>query len=182
MTKPEKSWQKRLSGSVDELAVNFVESLSFDWRLYKVDIVGSMAHAEMLAARELISREELAQIKKGLIEIGDEIAAGTFAFDLAQEDIHMAIEAALIAKIGPAGKKLHTGRSRNDQVATDLRLWLRDDIDIVRKHITALQRALLTLAENHIDHVMPAYTHLQRAQPASIACPATIGWARWRCV
>ena len=169
MTKAEKSWEQRLSGSVDELAVNFVESLSFDWRLYKVDIVGSIAHAEMLAARELISREELSEIKKGLIEIGDEITAGTFTFDLAQEDIHMAIEAALIAKIGPAGKKLHTGRSRNDQVATDLRLWLRDDIDIVRKHITGLQRALLTLAENHIDHVMPAYTHLQRAQPVSIA-------------
>ena len=169
MTKSEKSWEKRLSGTVDELAVHFVESLSFDRRLYKVDIVGSIAHAEMLAAQKLISHAELAEIKKGLIEIGEEIAAGTFKFDVTQEDIHMAVEAALIARVGDAGKKLHTGRSRNDQVATDIRLWMRDEIEIMQTHITLLQRALVKLAEKYVDAVMPAYTHLQRAQPVSIA-------------
>ncbi len=169
MSKSEKSWEKRLSGSVDDLAVEFVESLSFDRRLYKVDIVGSIAHAEMLAAQTLITQAELTDIKKGLIDIGEDIAAGRFEFDLAQEDIHMAIESALIARIGEAGKKLHTGRSRNDQVATDLRLWLRDDIEIVQTRITLLQRALVRLAEKYIDDVMPAYTHLQRAQPVSVA-------------
>ena len=169
MSKSEKSWEKRLSGSVDDLAVGFVESLSFDRRLYKVDIVGSIAHAEMLAAQKLITQAELTDIKKGLIDIGEDIAAGRFEFDLAQEDIHMAIESALIARIGEAGKKLHTGRSRNDQVATDLRLWLRDDIEIVQTRITLLQRALVRLAEKYIDDVMPAYTHLQRAQPVSVA-------------
>jgi argininosuccinate lyase len=169
MAKPEKSWQKRLSGATDESAVHFVESLSFDQRLYKVDIVGSIAHAEMLAAQKLITHAELTAIKKGLIEIGEEIASGRFRFDLTQEDIHMAVEAALIEKIGDAGKKLHTGRSRNDQVATDIRLWLRDDIEIVQTLITHLQRALVRSAEKYIDDVMPAYTHLQRAQPVSIA-------------
>lgn len=169
MAKAEKSWEKRLSGSVDELAVHFVESLSFDRRLYKVDIVGSIAHAEMLAAQKLITNAELAEIKRGLIEIGEEIAAGTFAFDVTQEDIHMAVESALIAKTGDAGRKLHTGRSRNDQVATDIRLWMRDEIEIMQTHITLLQRALVKLAEKYTDAVMPAYTHLQRAQPVSIA-------------
>ncbi|NLW84422.1 MAG: argininosuccinate lyase [Phycisphaerae bacterium] len=169
MAKAEKSWEKRLSGSVDELAVHFVESLSFDRRLYKVDIVGSIAHAEMLAAQKLMTNAELAEIKRGLIEIGEEIAAGTFAFDVTQEDIHMAVESALIAKTGDAGRKLHTGRSRNDQVATDIRLWMRDEIEIMQTHITLLQRALVKLAEKYTDAVMPAYTHLQRAQPVSIA-------------
>jgi len=154
---------------VDELAVHFVESLSFDRRLYKVDIVGSIAHAEMLAAQKLMTNAELAEIKRGLIEIGEEIAAGTFAFDVTQEDIHMAVESALIAKTGDAGRKLHTGRSRNDQVATDIRLWMRDEIEIMQTHITLLQRALVKLAEKYTDAVMPAYTHLQRAQPVSIA-------------
>ena len=169
MKKPEKSWEKRLSGSVDDLAVNFVESLSFDRRLYKVDIVGSIAHAEMLAAQKLITPAELAEIKKALVQIGEDIAAGTFVFDVTQEDIHMAVEAALIAKIGDAGKKLHTGRSRNDQVATDIRLWMRDEIEIMQAHITLLQWALVRLADKYTDAVMPAYTHLQRAQPVSIA-------------
>lgn len=169
MAKAEKSWEKRLSGSVDELAVNFVESLSFDQRLYKVDVVGSIAHAEMLAAQKLITAGELAEIKKGLIQIGEEITAGLFVFDVTQEDIHMAVEAALIEKAGEAGKKLHTGRSRNDQVATDIRLWMRDEIEIMQAHITLLQRALVKLAEKYVDAVMPAYTHMQRAQPVSVA-------------
>ncbi|HOK67130.1 MAG TPA: argininosuccinate lyase [Anaerohalosphaeraceae bacterium] len=168
MAQGEKSWEKRLAGGPDELAVDFVESLSFDRRLYKHDIAGSIAHAEMLAARGLITRAELADIKKGLLEIAEEIASGRFVFDKRQEDIHMAVEAALIAKIGDAGKKLHTGRSRNDQVATDLRLWMRDEIEILQAYLTDLQRALVKQAEQYAEEIMPAYTHLQRAQPVTI--------------
>ncbi|MCJ7675219.1 MAG: lyase family protein, partial [Sedimentisphaerales bacterium] len=113
MAERTKSWEKRLSGEPDELTVDFVESLSVDRRLYKYDIVGSIAHAQMLAEQNLISKSEFKAIKAGLIEIGDEIAQGRFKFDKMYEDIHMAIEAALIKKT-PAGKKLHTGRSRND--------------------------------------------------------------------
>ena len=109
-----KSWEKRLSGEVDELAVDFVESLSYDKRLYKYDIAGSIAHAQMLCDQGLITKKEFGEIKKGLYEISDEIAAGKFKFDKTLEDIHMAVEAALTKKIGDAGKKLHTGRSRND--------------------------------------------------------------------
>jgi len=169
MANQDKSWEKRLSGSVDELAVDFVESLSYDQRLYKVDIAGSIAHAEMLAEVKIITKTEAAEIKKGLLEIGDEIAAGVFKFDKTQEDIHMAIESALIGKIGDAGKKLHTGRSRNDQVATDIRLWMRDEIEIMLTRMTQLQIAFVRLAEKYTEDIMPSYTHLQRAQPVTIA-------------
>jgi argininosuccinate lyase len=169
MTKHEKSWEKRLTGSADELAVDFVESLSYDVRLYKYDIAGSIAHAEMLCERKIITRAEFSEIKRGLLEIGEEIAAGTFVFDKTQEDIHMAVESALAAKIGDAGKRLHTGRSRNDQVATDIRLWMRDEIEMMLARITKLQIAFVRLAEKYTDDMMPTYTHLQRAQPATIA-------------
>lgn len=168
MAQGEKSWEKRLSGGPDERAVDFVESLSYDRRLYKHDIAGSIAHAEMLAAQGLIAKNELAEIKKGLLEIADEIASGRFVFDKRQEDIHMAVEAALIAKIGEPGKKLHTGRSRNDQVATDLRLWLRDEIELLQTLLTDLQRTLVKQAEKYARAMMPAYTHWQRAQPVTI--------------
>jgi argininosuccinate lyase len=164
----EKSWEKRLSGEPDKLTVDFVESLSFDKRLYKYDIVGSIAHAQMLSEQKLITKEEFRQIKDGLIEISEDIAAGRFVFDKKYEDIHMAIESALIEKTGSAGKKLHTGRSRNDQVATDIRLWMRDEIEIVQAKITLLQKALVKLADKYADCIMPGYTHLQRAQPVSI--------------
>ena len=170
MTKLKKSWEKRLAGGPDELTVDFVESLSIDKRLYKYDIVGSIAHAQMLAERKLIAKNELKQIKSGLIEIGEEIASGRFRFKKEYEDIHMAVEAALVAKIGEAGKKLHTGRSRNDQVATDIRLWMRDRIEILQAKIILLQKALVKLAGKYTQDVMPAYTHLQRAQPIVIAC------------
>jgi len=169
MTRQEKSWEKRLSGPADPLAADFVESLSYDRRLYKYDIAGSIAHAEMLAEQKIITKSEAADIKKGLLEIGEEISAGRFTFDKTQEDIHMAIESALVAKIGDAGKKLHTGRSRNDQVAVDIRLWMRDEIEILQTRITRLQAAFVRLSEKYTDAVMPAYTHLQRAQPATIA-------------
>ncbi|MBN2181818.1 MAG: argininosuccinate lyase [Sedimentisphaerales bacterium] len=169
MNEVEKSWEKRLTGKPVEMTVDFVESLSIDKRLYKYDIVGSIAHAQMLAEKKLITKDEFKQIRDGLIQISEEIAAGRFVFEKKYEDIHMAIEAALIEKIGEAGKKLHTGRSRNDQVATDIRLWMRDEIEIVQAKITLLQKAFVKLAAKHTEDIMPGYTHLQRAQPVSIA-------------
>ena len=169
MAEAKKSWEKRLAGQPDELMVDFIESLTYDKRLYKCDIVGSIAHAQMLAEQKLITKYEFREIKDGLIEISEEIAQGRFAFDKRYEDIHMAIEAALVAKIGEAGKKLHTGRSRNDQVATDIRIWMRDEIEILQAKITLLQKAFVKLADRHTSDVMPGYTHLQRAQPVVIA-------------
>ncbi len=169
MAKVEKSWEKRLAGQPDELAVDFVESLSIDKRLYKYDIVGSMAHARMLSEQKLITKDEFRQIKDALIEISEEIADGRFTFEKTYEDIHMAVEAALVDRIGDVGKKLHMGRSRNDQVATDVRLWMRDRIEILQTRITLLQKALVKLASNYADDIMPGYTHLQRAQPVVIA-------------
>jgi len=169
MVEAEKSWEKRLSGEPDKLLIDFVQSLSIDKRLYKYDIVGSIAHSQMLAEQKLITKDELKAIKDGLIEISQEIAEGRFRFEKKFEDIHMAIEAALVAKIGDAGKKLHTGRSRNDQVSTDIRLWMRDQIEILQAKITQLQNAFVKLAERHTEDVMPGYTHLQRAQPIVVA-------------
>ena len=169
MAEAEKSWEKRLSGKPDELTVNFVESLSIDKRLYKYDIVGSIAHVQMLAEQKLITKDEFKQIKDGLIEISEEISEGRFSFEKEYEDIHMAIEAALVVKTGQVGKKLHTGRSRNDQVATDIRLWMRDRVEILQAKITLLQKALVKSAGRYIEDVMPGYTHLQRAQPIVIA-------------
>jgi len=168
MAGKQRSWEKRLAAKPDELTVNYVESLSYDRRLYKYDIVGSIAHAGMLAEQRLITAAEFKAIKKGLIEISEEIEAGRFKFDRASEDIHMAIEAALIRKIGQPGEKLHTARSRNDQVATDIRLWLRDEIETQQTRIVQLQKALAELAGKHCNDLMPAYTHLQRAQPVVI--------------
>jgi len=168
MANPEKPWQSRLSDETDELAVDFVQSISYDNRLYKYDIAGSIAHAQMLAKQGLITKSEFAEIKTALFEISDQIAEGKFKFNRIHEDIHMAIEAALIKKIGDAGKKLHTGRSRNDQVATDMRLWMRDEIELIHTRITMLQKAFVRLAGKYTTDIMPAYTHLQRAQPAVI--------------
>jgi len=168
MAKSERSWEKRLSGETDELTLDFVESLSYDKRLYKYDIAASIAHARMLADVGLITKSEFSDIQKALFEISDEISAGRFKFDKTHEDIHMAIEAALIKKTGDVGAKLHTGRSRNDQVATDMRLWMRDEIEILHTRITLLQRAFVKLAAKYTEAIMPAYTHLQRAQPIVI--------------
>ncbi len=169
MDKEKKSWEERLAGEPDEMMVDFVESLSIDRRLYKYDIVGSIAHSQMLAEQKLITKDEFKQIRNGLIEISQEISEGRFKFDKKYEDIHMAIEASLVAKIGEAGKKLHTGRSRNDQVATDIRLWMRDEIEILQAKITLLQKGFVKLAGKYTDDVMPGYTHLQRAQPIVIS-------------
>ena len=168
MADTQRSWEKRLAAGPDELTVDYVESLSYDKRLYKYDIIGSIAHAAMLAEQKLITEEEFLAIEKGLASIRDDIEAGRFEFDKSAEDIHMAIEAALIERIGEPGAKLHTGRSRNDQVATDIRLWMRDEIDALRERIGRLQKAFVELAGRHVNDLMPAYTHLQRAQPIVI--------------
>ncbi|HPS56327.1 MAG TPA: argininosuccinate lyase [Sedimentisphaerales bacterium] len=168
MTKQEKSWEKRLKGKTDELAVDFVESLSYDVRLYKYDIRGSIAHAKMLSEQGLITKSEFGQIKQGLLQISEQIESGEFKFDKTQEDIHMAVEAALVELIGDAGKKLHTGRSRNDQVATDIRLWMRDEIVVLQGKIKKLQAAFVKLAGCYAENIMPSYTHMQRAQPIVI--------------
>jgi argininosuccinate lyase len=165
--KPQKSWQARIGESTDALAQSFVESISYDRRLYKHDIAGSIAHATMLAKVGLISDEERDAIVEGLRGIERDIESGNFAFDASLEDIHMVIEAELIQRVGEPGRKLHTGRSRNDQVATDLILWLCDaSIEVVNK-LHDLMRAFVHVAERSREVEMPSYTHLQRAQPIS---------------
>ncbi|MEI7766194.1 MAG: argininosuccinate lyase [Phycisphaerae bacterium] len=161
----QKSWQARIGGNTDSLAEQFVESISFDQRMAKHDIVGSVAHATMLQHVGLINRKELKSIKAGLASILKDIQAGSFVFDVAQEDIHMAVEKALIERIGEPGKKLHTGRSRNDQVALDVRLWTIEALDLLDGALGELQKAYVTLAETDGHVVMPSFTHLQRAQP-----------------
>ncbi|MBV8771119.1 MAG: argininosuccinate lyase, partial [Deltaproteobacteria bacterium] len=147
----------------------FTASLPFDRRLYRHDIQGSIAHARMLAGVGLLTSREANAIKEGLKEIEGEIDNGQFRFELADEDIHLAIERRLTEIIGATGAKLHTARSRNDQVALDLRLYLRDEISNVIRLVAALVQALAAVAERHLETVMPGYTHLQRAQPVSLA-------------
>jgi len=168
--KEQKSWQARFAQAADALTENYVESLSFDQRLWKYDIAGSIAHAEMLAEVGLIGKSDCQAIKRGLLEIESDIEAGKFRWDPACEDIHMAVEGALIAKVGEPGKRLHTARSRNDQVALDLRLYTRDAIDLdIVPLVADLQTALVDSAARYADAVMPAYTHMQRAQPVLVA-------------
>jgi argininosuccinate lyase len=179
--KSEKSWQARIGEAPDELAQKFVESISYDRRLYKYDIIGSIAHAKMLAKVGLISDAECKRIIDGLKSIGADIESGKFKFDESLEDIHMVIEAALIERIGEPGKKLHTGRSRNDQVALDLELWLHDASGAARESALRLCRAFFDLAKRSDGIVMPAYTHLQRAQPINAGAEA-LAWLTffWR--
>jgi argininosuccinate lyase len=149
----------------DQRVERFAESISFDARLYPQDIRGSIAHARMLAAQGLITAEEAKQIEETLGEIGQELAAGKLPLRIELEDIHMHIEQALIDRLGDTGRKLHTARSRNDQVSTDVRLWVRDALDRVDAALADLQRAFLGRCDGDFDVVLPAYTHLQRAQP-----------------
>jgi argininosuccinate lyase len=152
-----------------EIARRYSESVSIDRRLYRHDIAGSMAHAAALAQAGILTSEEREKIEKGLRVIEQEIEAGKFKWNESLEDVHMNIEAALTKRIGAAGAKLHTARSRNDQIALDLRLYVKAEIDEVSSCLRDLQRALLNLAEQHADVVMPGYTHLQRAQPIHFA-------------
>ena len=167
-TKPKDSskiWGGRFQEATDAFVERFTASESFDRRLYAQDIRGSLAHAKMLAKQNVLSKEELQDIEQGLSEIQTEIEAGTFNWLASLEDVHMNIEAALTKKIGVAGKKLHTGRSRNDQVATDVRLWLRDEIDQIAVELKRLQLGCIDLAEAEAETIMPGFTHLQTAQP-----------------
>ena len=162
-----KTWSGRFGEPVSQLVKKYTGSIDFDKRLAEWDIQGSLAHAQMLHRAGVLSDEDTAAIRQGMEEILAEIAAGKMAWSLDLEDVHMNIERRLTDKIGDAGKRLHTGRSRNDQVATDIRLWLRDQISIIRSLIRDLQTALIELAEQHADTVMPGFTHLQVAQPVS---------------
>ncbi len=168
----QKSWQARIAEATDALGQDFVESVSYDWRLYKQDVAGSLAHAAMLAKVGLITDDDRAAIERGLKEIEaeiDETGPNWPGFDKQYEDIHMCVEKALIDKVGEPGRKLHTGRSRNDQVATDLQMWVGDASRAIHEQFSDLGRAFLKLAGESIDIVMPSYTHLQRAQPISSA-------------
>src|SRR6202140_2649664 len=156
-------WKGRFQQETAPAVQRFTESISFDWRLYKFDIQGSIAHASALEKAGLLSSEELQQIEAGLKAIEQEIDEGRFPFRIELEDVHMNIESALTSRIGSAGAKLHTARSRNDQVALDLRLYLRHETDEIRQGIAALQRALIQLGGKYQDTVLPGYTHLQRA-------------------
>jgi argininosuccinate lyase len=168
LNKKAKSWSGRFSEPVAELVKKYTASVSFDKRLAEVDIQGSLAHAKMLNAQGIISSADIRAIEKGLKEILAEINADKFEWLLDLEDVHLNIEKRLTDKIGDAGKRLHTGRSRNDQVATDVRLWLRGVSDEVLLGITKLQTSILDLAEQHFDTIMPGFTHLQVAQPVTL--------------
>jgi argininosuccinate lyase len=160
-------WKGRFSQDTSSLVQQFGESISYDWRLFPHDIAGSLAHARAQKTAGLLTDEEFSQIASGLLEIKADIISGNFEFKTSLEDIHMNIEAELTRRIGPAGAKLHTARSRNDQVATDTRLYCRTEIDGLLLETTGLQLALLERAEKHAATVIPGYTHLQRGQPVT---------------
>ena len=162
-----KPWSGRFAEPVSELVKRFTASVSFDQRLAPYDIDGSLAHARMLAARGIIARSDLAAIERGLAKVRREIESGTFEWSLEAEDVHLNIERRLTALVGDAGKRLHTARSRNDQVATDVRLWLRAEIDAIDRQLARLERALVDQAARHAAVVMPGFTHLQVAQPVT---------------
>jgi argininosuccinate lyase len=161
------SWGGRFNEPVDAFVARFTASVNFDRRLFRHDIQGSIAHASMLCEVGVLTDIELEAIIGGLEAIASEIETGEFAWSIALEDVHMNIEAALTARIGDIGKKLHTGRSRNDQVATDIRLWLRDEIDAIGLLLSALQTGMIELASIESDTIMPGFTHLQTAQPVT---------------
>jgi argininosuccinate lyase len=160
-----KAWDGRFDTKIDRRVEEFTESISFDSRLFKQDIQCSTVHARMLARIGILTNDECQQIVRTLSEIEAQIANGEFLFDLDREDIHMHIEAALVEKLGDVGRKIHTARSRNDQVATDVKLWTRDALNRVDGRLTELQRSFIKLATRHPDIILPGYTHLQRAQP-----------------
>jgi argininosuccinate lyase len=162
-------WSALFSEPMSELVQRYTASVFFDKRLWRADIAGSLAHAGMLARQGIISADDLAAIQRGMAQIQADIEAGRFEWKLELEDVHLNIEARLTQLVGDAGKRLHTGRSRNDQVATDVRLWLRDEIDQIITLLTELQRALLSVAERNVEVILPGFTHLQVAQPVSFA-------------
>ncbi|MBO7740092.1 MAG: argininosuccinate lyase, partial [Clostridia bacterium] len=164
-----KMWAGRTAGETDKLADDFNSSIAFDSRMYRQDITGSMAHAAMLGKQGIITNSEADQLIQGLAEILADLESGALSIDMTAEDIHMFVESELTGRLGDLGKKLHTARSRNDQVALDLRLYLRDEIAEIISEIKALIAALCEKAEENKDAIMPGYTHLQRAQPILFA-------------
>lgn len=165
----QKTWSDRFEGSLHPAIAVFNASIGFDIELIEYDLTGSSAHARMLAKTGIISTEEADQLVAGLEQIRQEYRAGNFNPGIEQEDIHFAVERRLTDLLGDTGKKLHTARSRNDQVGTDIRLYLRDQIDRIRESLRTFQRVLLSHAEAHVETLIPGYTHLQRAQPISLA-------------
>lgn len=161
------AWSALFSEPMSDLVKRYTASVFFDKRLWQADIAGSLAHAAMLQKQGVISATDLAEIRRGMEQVRQEIASGAFEWKLDLEDVHLNIEARLTQLVGDAGKRLHTGRSRNDQVATDVRLWLRGEIDLVTGLLVDLQKALLEIAEQNVDVVLPGFTHLQVAQPVS---------------
>ena len=163
------AWSALFSEPMSDLVKRYTSSVFFDKRMWQADITGSLAHAEMLAAQGVIAQADYEAIQKGMAQIKQEIESGAFEWQLDLEDVHLNIEARLTALVGDAGKRLHTGRSRNDQVATDVRLWLRDEIDLIAGLLNALQLSLVEVAEQNVDVILPGFTHLQVAQPVSFA-------------
>jgi argininosuccinate lyase len=161
------AWSALFSEPMSDLVKRYTASVFFDKRLWQADIAGSLAHAAMLAKQGVISATDLEDIRRGMAQIRNEIASGAFEWKLDLEDVHLNIEARLTQLVGDAGKRLHTGRSRNDQVATDVRLWLRGEIDLVCELLVGLQQALVGIAEKNVEVVLPGFTHLQVAQPVS---------------
>ncbi|MEO8280430.1 MAG: argininosuccinate lyase, partial [Ideonella sp.] len=167
LDKKSEAWSALFSEPMSDLVKRYTASVDFDQRLWLADITGSLAHAEMLAAQQIISAADLADIQRGLAQVRDEIEGGRFEWKLDLEDVHLNIEARLTQLVGDAGKRLHTGRSRNDQVATDVRLWLRDEIRMIGSLLHELQAALVAVADANADVILPGFTHLQVAQPVS---------------
>ena len=167
--KKAQAWSALFSEPMSDLVKRYTASVFFDQRLWQADIQGSLAHAEMLAAQGIISADDGRAIARGMEQVRQEIESGQFQWQLDLEDVHLNIEARLTQLIGDAGKRLHTGRSRNDQVATDVRLWLRTEIDGLIALLRELQSALVSVARDHVDVIMPGFTHLQVAQPVSFA-------------
>ena len=163
------AWSALFSEPMSDLVKRYTSSVFFDKRLWQADIQGSLAHAEMLSAQKIIAAEDFASILKGMAQITQEIEAGQFEWKLDLEDVHLNIEARLTQLVGDAGKRLHTGRSRNDQVATDVRLWLRGEIDLIEGLLKELQLSLVEVAEKNVEVILPGFTHLQVAQPVSFA-------------
>src|SRR5512147_1303187 len=167
LDKKSQAWSALFSEPMSELVQRYTASVGFDQRLWRADIAGSLAHAEMLAAQGIIGDDDHAAIQRGMAQIRAEIESGAFDWKLALEDVHLNIEARLTQLVGDAGKRLHTGRSRNDQVATDVRLWLRDEIDTIASLLVELQRGLVEVADANAEVILPGFTHLQVAQPVS---------------
>ncbi len=167
--KKSEAWSALFSEPMSDLVKRYTASVFFDKRLWQADIAGSLAHADMLHAVGILSAGDLADIQRGMAQIRSEIESGAFEWQLDLEDVHLNIEARLTRLVGDAGKRLHTGRSRNDQVATDVRLWLRGEIDLIIALLKELQQALVDVADRHVEVILPGFTHLQVAQPVSFA-------------